>query len=116
MIPLSLSCHRCHQVFPSGVYLDKRVPRRVSIEGLVYECPNCRLRDTYFTREQRPWDAEGVPGARTVPPGLLGQLGARTLTGFGPRLWVGIAVGVLLAILGTEVVHAVRLAVLAVGL
>lgn len=63
MVALGVTCHRCHQEFPSGFSLDRKGERSRPIEGVVYECPRCQGRDTYATAEQHAMGTVETPAA-----------------------------------------------------
>ncbi len=111
---LSLHCHKCNQTFPSGAYVDPSLARSLPIDGVVYQCPRCGLRDVYFTEEQTPWVPEGVSDPPSKLPGAGGGLSSSGIPVLRSRLWVGILVGVLLTVLATGVIHAVNAGVLTV--
>ena len=127
MVMLSLTCHSCHQAFPSGVSLDVKGDRRRPIDGVVYECPSCRTRDTYLTSEQHRMGPGEVPVARSsdasrwsahgslpVPLSLLPLLpGTRAgweeepPSRLGVKFWGALAGGVAAGALGLLMVLAV---------
>lgn len=116
MIPLSLNCHRCDQPFPSGTCRARKGARGIGIEGIVYQCPHCRTRDTYTTEELYPADPESAPTPPTYFGGWRARLSpsGRSLAGSG--LWLGVVLGVLLAVVATGMVHVVHAGVLSLGL
>jgi hypothetical protein len=111
---LSLHCHECHRSFPSGAYVDPSLARSLTIDGVVYQCPHCGLRDTYFSEEQTPWVPEFVSDSPRDPPGAGGVPISPGPPALLSRVWVGILVGVLLTVLATGVIHAVNPGVLSV--
>jgi DNA-directed RNA polymerase subunit RPC12/RpoP len=79
---LSVVCHRCGQDFPSEVSLSENGIRGRLMEGVVYECPHCGVRDPYFTAEHRLTPG-GVPPAEENPP----PAGTRGLRPRTETLW-----------------------------
>jgi len=114
MNPLSLHCHKCNQAFLSGAYVDPCLARSLPIDGIVYQCPRCRLRDTYVSEEQTPWAAEGVSDPQRDLQGASGSLSSSHMPVLRLGLWVGILIGVLLTVLATGLMHAVNAGVLSV--
>ena len=67
MLTLLVDCHRCGHEFPSEVRLSEAGIEGRLMDGVVYQCPSCGLRDPYFTVEHHLPSAGGFALARPEP-------------------------------------------------
>jgi hypothetical protein len=65
MLNLSVRCHQCGRVFRTAVSIGEHGIRGRLLDGAVYECPGCGVKDPYFTAEHFLNDSD----SRAVTPG-----------------------------------------------
>ena len=68
MLTLLLLCHQCGREFPSSVSLSEHGIRGQLLDGVIYECPYCGIRDPYFTAEHHLPQSGGFALARSSGP------------------------------------------------
>jgi DNA-directed RNA polymerase subunit RPC12/RpoP len=79
MPTMSMICHACAQEFLSDVPLDGPGAGSSLVEGQVFECPYCGIRDPYFSSDYRgrpnqmrgPESKESGDRAPHGPPEIL---------------------------------------------
>lgn len=71
MLPLLVNCHRCGREFRSDLRVTEAGIQGHFLEGVVYRCPHCGVRDPYFAAEHHL----EVPGGFAFAP----------ITGSGPE-------------------------------
>jgi DNA-directed RNA polymerase subunit RPC12/RpoP len=82
MPTLSVVCHRCGHEFPSSVSITEDGIGGQLMDGIIYECPHCRIRDPYFTVEHRLPGSGDPTAARSSSPYWSGGAHARVA-----KLW-----------------------------
>jgi hypothetical protein len=68
MPALLVNCHRCQREFASEVSLTEGRIQGNLIDGVVYCCPYCGVRDPYFTAEHHLPQSGGFAARHSARP------------------------------------------------
>lgn len=68
MPPLLVNCHRCQREFASEVSLVEGRIQGSLVDGVIYRCPYCGVRDPYFTAEHHLPRAGGFAALHSAGP------------------------------------------------